>query len=342
MKKSIWLGSILILVSAMILSACGKETSNKSAAVADSSNSTVSTNGSKPFTIKIGNNGGSNQLKLAYDRGWFDEEFAKINGKVEYAEFQSGPQAIESIAAKRLDVTTLVDGGVFTALGGKIDLTLVSYLSSGLKGINYIIVPKGSDIKELADLKGKSIGLSKGTTNHVFFVKAIQSAGIEESEVNIVNLLIPDAQPAFQSGQLDAWVAPDPFTYQEVHKNGASIIASGESLNIASPVFTAFRSDFTKEHPEAVEAYLRVIQRSVDYEKTNYEEAVKEYAALKGQDVELIKSLADNYGAQNELIPNEVVADFQKSADLLVDLRYLKEKYDVSKLIDNSYIQNAK
>ncbi|MNE78647.1 hypothetical protein D3C80_1750710 [compost metagenome] len=85
-----------------------------------------------------------------------------------------------------------------------------------------------------------------------------------------------------------------------------------------------------------------MIQRSVDYEKTNYEEAVKEYAALKGQDVELIKSLADNYGAQNELIPNEVVADFQKSADLLVDLGYLKEKYDVSKLIDNSYIQNAK
>ncbi|MGF7046775.1 sulfonate transport system substrate-binding protein [Paenibacillus sp. DS2015] len=344
MKKSMLLGTTLILIFAILLSACGKDSNNQASVSPGSSNSAVSgeasTVKSEPFTISIGINGGSNQLKLAQNKGWFEEEFAKINGKVEISDFQSGPQAIESIAAKRLDVTTLVDGGVITALAGKVDLKLTSFLSTGLKGINYIIVPKGSDVKELADLKGKQIALAKGTTNHVFFVKALKSVGLKESDVNIVNLLIPDAQPAFESGQLDAWVTADPFAYQEVNKNGATIIGSGESLNIASPVFTAFRADFTKEHPEAIEAYLRVVQKAVDYEKANYDEALKTYAELKKQDVALVKVLADNYGSQNEVIPDDVVTELQASADLLLELGFLKEKIDVSKIVDNSFIQN--
>ncbi|GGD58630.1 ABC transporter substrate-binding protein [Paenibacillus nasutitermitis] len=332
----------LILVFALLLSACGNnnnQTPNSPASVNASTSPVTATAELKPFTISIGNNGGSNQLKLAQSKGWFEEEFAKINGKVEFSDFQSGPQAIESLAAKRLDVTTLVDGGVITAISGKVDLKLTSYLSSGLKGINYVIVPKGSEVKELADLKGKRVGLPKGTTNHVFFVKALKKSGIQESEVNIVNLLIPEAQPAFETGQLDAWVTADPFAYQEVSKNGATIIASGESLNIPAPVFTAFRADFAKEHPEAVEAYLRVVKKAVDYEKANYEEALQTYAELKKQDAELIKVLADNYQAQNEPIPDQIVAEFQASADLLLELGFLKEKVEVSKLVDNTFIE---
>ncbi|MBP1993628.1 NrtA/SsuA/CpmA family ABC transporter substrate-binding protein [Paenibacillus eucommiae] len=341
MKKSALFGFALILVFAMMLSACGKDNnqaSNTPTTSDSSSSAPPSTGEAKPFKISIGINGGSNQLKLAQSKGWFEEEFAKINGKVEWSDFQSGPQAIEALAAKRLDVTTLVDGGVITAISGKVDLKLTSFLSTGLKGVNYVIVPKGSDVKELADLKGKRVGLAKGTTNHVFLVKALKKFDVKESDLNLVNLLITDAQPAFESGQLDAWVTADPFAYQEVTKNGATIIASGESLNIPSPVFVAFRAEFTKEHPEAVEAYLRVMQKAIDYEKANYDEALKAYAELKKQDITLIKVLADNYQAQNEPISDEIVTEFQASANLLLELGFLKEKIDVSKLVDNSFI----
>lgn len=338
---------LMLTVIIVLLAACGQNQPaenpaprNASGADAASTDAGSSDKAPEPFTIRIGNNGGSNQLKLAYYKGWFEEEFAKINGKVEYAEFQSGPQAIEAMAAGRLDVTSLVDGGVITAVTGKVDVKLVSYLSSGLKGVNYVLVPKGSGIKQLSDLKGKRVALPKGTTNHVFFVKALQQAGLKESDVHIVNLLIPDAQPAFESGQLDAWVTADPFAYQEVQVNGASVIASGESLNIPAPVFAVFHAKFAERHPEAVKAYLRVVRRAVEFEKENYEEAIQLYAELKNQDAALVKVLADNYEARIDAIPDPIVEEFQKTADLLLELGFLKEKIDVFPLVDNAYIQD--
>src|SRR5918999_2349340 len=56
-----------------------------------------------------------------------------------------------------------------------------------------------SEIKSFADLKGKKISTTKGTTAHVFLNRALTSNGLKESEVEIVNQRMSEAVTSFIS-----------------------------------------------------------------------------------------------------------------------------------------------
>lgn len=318
---------LLAVITLLLLSACS-----------NSADSAGAKQNSKPYKVQIANMG-SSILELAKHKGWLEEELAKVNATVEWTKFTSGPPVIEALATKRADFGTLGEGAVLTAISGDVDLKLISLQSDGLKGINEIIVPKGSDIKQLADLKGKRIGVGKGTSNHVFLIKALKTAGLKESDVNLINLQVFDAQPAFESGQLDAWVAPDPLAYSEIHKNGAISIVTAEALNISSPTFYFLRGDFAKDHPEAAKILVQVVQQATDYQKANFEESIQISAEISKQDPAILKLLANNLQAQNTAISQEIVTELQASADTLLDLKFLKSKVDVSSVIDSSYLE---
>lgn len=328
MYKKIILTFLITVLMIFLLSACSTTSSKENKAGVEGG----------PFTIQIANMSGSGVLELAKQKGWLEEELAKINGKVEWTQFTSGPPIIEAIFAKRADFGTLGEGAVLTAISSKADVKFLSLQSDGLKGINYLIVPKGSDIKQLSDLKGKQIGVGKGTSLHVFLTKVLKTAGLEQSDVELINLQVLDAQPAFQSGQLDAWVAPDPLVFQEVNVNGASIITSGELLNIKAPTLYFTRGEFAKIHPEAVDIFLQVIQKATDYLKDNTDEATKVLADSSQTPPAIINLLTANAQSQNSPISGEIIKELQSSADTLLELGYLKNKIDLEPFIDSTYI----
>ena len=51
-----------------------------------------------------------------------------------------------------------------------------------------ILVPKDSPIKTVADLKGKKIGLNKGSNVHYLLVRVLEKAGLKYSDVEPVFL----------------------------------------------------------------------------------------------------------------------------------------------------------
>ena len=53
---------------------------------------------------------------------------------------------------------------------------------------DYIIVPKGSSINTLADLRGKKVGVPFGSSAHGFLLNAVKSVGLSPSTVKFVNL----------------------------------------------------------------------------------------------------------------------------------------------------------
>jgi sulfonate transport system substrate-binding protein len=74
-----------------------------------------------------------------------------------------------------------------------------------------ILVQKDSPIRTVADLKGKRVALNKGSNVHYLLVRALESAGLKYSDIQIAYLTPGDARPAFQQGKVDAWVIWDPF-----------------------------------------------------------------------------------------------------------------------------------
>ena len=67
-----------------------------------------------------------------------------------------------------------------------------------------ILVPANSSIQTIADLKGKRIGFTKGSSAHNVVIATLEKAGLTWSDITPVYLTPPDAVPAFANGSIEA------------------------------------------------------------------------------------------------------------------------------------------
>ncbi len=143
--------------------------------------------------------------------------FEKQGLELELIKFTTGLEIFQAMIGGSLDV--LSTGAVvsnFPARGqGKVFL---------LNNIEYataqLWVREEAGIKTLADLKGKQISTSTGTTAHVFLDRALRSANLDPAaDVKIVNQRMTEAVTSFIAGAVQAvalWVPFDTVVKQKL------------------------------------------------------------------------------------------------------------------------------
>lgn len=143
--------------------------------------------------------------------------FEKQGLELELIKFTTGLEIFQAMIGGSLDV--LSTGAVvsnFPARGqGKVFL---------LNNIEYataqLWVRESAGIRTLADLKGKQISTTTGTTAHVFLDRALRSANLDPAkDVKIVNQRMAEAVTSFIAGAVDAvalWVPFDTVVKQKV------------------------------------------------------------------------------------------------------------------------------
>ncbi|UQN09324.1 aliphatic sulfonate ABC transporter substrate-binding protein [Deinococcus sp. QL22] len=178
------------------------------------------------FTIGHQKGGIPNILKA---RGTLDK-YAAQGIDFKWVLFTAGPPLLEAANAGAVDFGSVGNApGVF-ALAGGADLKYVGVTVNRSDTTEALIVPKGSSLQKVSDLKGKRIGVARGSSAHAFLYNVLKSAGMTFKDVTIVPLLPPDARPAFESGSIDAWAVWDPFLTTAVQATGARVLRDHTGL----------------------------------------------------------------------------------------------------------------
>jgi NitT/TauT family transport system substrate-binding protein len=142
------------------------------------------------------------QMWLADHLGAFDK-----NGlEPEFKLFQTGLELFQAMIGGSLDV--LSTGAVisnFPARGqGKMFLANAVEFATAQLWVR-------DDIKTIADLKGKRIATTAGTTAHVFLNTAMKANNLASGDVELLNQRMPDAVTSFISGAVPAVALWVPF-----------------------------------------------------------------------------------------------------------------------------------
>lgn len=178
------------------------------------------------FTIGYQKGGIPNILKA---RGTLDK-YAAQGIDFKWVLFTAGPPLLEAANAGAVDFGSVGNApGVF-ALAGGADLKYVGVSVNRSDATEAVIVPKGSALQQVSDLKGKRIGVARGSSAHAFLYTVLKSAGLTLKDVTVVPLLPPDARPAFESGSIDAWAVWDPFLTTAVQATGARVLRDHRGL----------------------------------------------------------------------------------------------------------------
>ncbi|KXG11541.1 putative aliphatic sulfonates-binding protein [Anoxybacillus sp. P3H1B] len=295
---------------------------------------------SKTKTIRIGIQQSLGPLLLAKEKGWFEKEFAKDGVKVQWIEFQSGPPHFEAMASNNLDFGAVGNSPVISAQAAGIDFKEISKGSNGEKG-DAILVPKDSSIHDLKDLKGKKIAVAKGSSGFNFLYKALEYAGLKASDIEMIQLQPDEAQAAFETKKVDAWAIWEPFISYEVIKKQARVIADGEDLHAYSPGFVIARTKFIEKNPDLTVKFLKVYEQVRRWQNEHFEEAVDLYAKAKKLDKQVVIRALQNNPPLNEPITEDIIQAQQQTADFQYEQKVIKTKIDVSKVVDNRYINKA-
>jgi sulfonate transport system substrate-binding protein len=123
-----------------------------------------------------------------------------------------------------------------------------------------IVVPPGSPIKTLADLRGKRIAATPGTDPNIFLMRALASVGLGQSDITLVPLQHPLGRQALDGQQVDAWAGLDPFMAQAQLQAHDVLLYRNKAL--ISPGTLLVREDFEASHPQAVRAVLGAYARA--------------------------------------------------------------------------------
>jgi len=326
--KKVGLFPVIIIAFILILTGCSQ------------SKSVNGTAEGKNTTVTIGYQQSLSPVLLAKEKGWFEKEFKKKGVNVKWAEFQSGPPQFEAMSSGRIDFAQVGNAPVIVGQAANIPFKEIALSSEGTKG-NAILVQKNSKIKSLKDLKGKKIAVAKGSSGFNLLYVALNKAGIKPNDVQIIQLQPDEAQPAFESGKVDAWSIWEPFVSLQVIKKGARVLADGTTLDLTSPGFTIVRSAFAKEHPELVVDFLKIYQKALTWQKKHPEQAIDFYAKAKGIDKDVVRRVLVNNEMLNKVTTKKIINEQQKTADFLYKQGTIKQKIDTSKVVDNSYIKKA-
>lgn len=193
------------------------------------------------------------QMWLADHLGAFEK-----NGlEPEFKQFQTGLEIFQAMIGGSLDV--LSTGAVisnFPARGqGKMFLAnAVEFATAQLW------VREDQGIKSIADLKGKRIATTAGTTAHVFLNTALKAHGLAATDVELLNQRMPDAVTSFISGAVPAVALWVPFNITVRDKvAGAKKLVDASTYYPQSAIMSgwATTADF---HAKNREVLVRVVK----------------------------------------------------------------------------------
>ena len=132
-------------------------------------------------------------------KGWLDEALAKRGTGVDWVLSLGSNKANGFLAAGAVQFgSTAGSAALFARANGTPIKTVFLYSRPEWTAI---VVPKDSALKNLRDLKGKKIAATRGTDPWFFLLRALQSAGLQPTEVSWSICNIPTAAPRWSAGR---------------------------------------------------------------------------------------------------------------------------------------------
>lgn len=262
-----------------------------------------------------------------------EKRFAPQAIAVKWLEFPFGPPLLEALGAGALDYGYTGDSPPIFAQAAHAALVYADVIPARGYG-QAIIVPSHSPIKGIAGLKGKKVGVAKGSSAHNLLIAALESAHLDWQDITPAYLAPADAAAAFSRGAIDAWSIWDPYLAIAELNAGGRQLPLDRRTTAQNSFFLANRT-FVDKYPAIVRSVNEEIEKAAKWAEAHHDEVAALYAEASGVSLEAQKiSVARAEFAAGPL-DDKVIAEQQAVADRFYRLRLIPEKIKVSDIVWN-------
>jgi NitT/TauT family transport system substrate-binding protein len=292
------------------------------------------------------------QAVIGLNNGEFEKTLGN-NVKMETFRFNSGPSAIESLLAGRIDVTYIGPNPAINGylLSGGEDVRVISGASSG--GASFV-VRNDSGIETVNDLGGKKFATPQlGNTQDVALRKYLMNNGFNTVEnggnVTVLAIANPDILTVFLKGEIDgAWV-PEPWATRLIQEARGKVLLDERDLWPDGKFVTAniiVRTDYLQNNPDIIK---RLLDAHVDETlriNSNISAAAVEFnnqlKKITGQ--QIAPEVLDKAFSNLEITYDPLKSTLYKSANDAYDIGFIekgKERPNLSGIYDTTILNEV-
>ena len=278
-----------------------------------------------PRALRIGHQKGV--LSLLKGRGTLEKRLAPLGVSIKWTEFAAGPVQLEALNVGSIDFGDVGEAPPIFAQAAGAPLAYVA-ATVPRPASEAVLVPKGSAIRTVADLKGRKIALNKGSNVHYFIVKLFEKHGLSYADLNLVYLPPADARAAFEKGSVDAWVIWDPFLAAAEKTIDARLLADATGV-VGNRGYYFSSLDYVAKNPDVLKVLIEELNTVDQWAVKNRDTFATELATIWG----LPKPVADASVARQSFgtvpITKAILAEQQQIADTFLALKLIPKKINL-------------
>lgn len=272
MKKL--LATLMAAAMTFSLAACGSTSSSAapestsseatSSSAATSEEAADSTASAERITMNVAympNYSSLVEVVAADKMGYFDEEGIDVN----LVQFQDGPTIIAAMENGSIDVGYIGSGAHKLCINGQAKIFCFAHVGNG----DRVMALKSHGIETAADLAGKTIGYSAGTSSEAILQKTLASADLTLQDVNAMEMDASGIVSAMISGSLDACALWSPSTLAVQEELGEDVIELADNLSFADSSASVSSwicmSEYADQNYDNLLSFTRALYKAKDY-----------------------------------------------------------------------------
>ena len=304
----------------------------------------------KPTVIRIGTPAGAygkpyttGNIGTGHARGFFEEEFKGENIAIEWNFLKAtGPGINEAFANNSLDFASIGDLPAIAGRAGGLKTRLVA--ASGRGGNTYVVVPDDSPITSVEQIKGKRVGVNKGTYMHAAFLKIIKAAGLTEKDLKVFNMDIPTQQTAIASKDIDVAFMTNAALDLRLRGVGRIIHSTKtDPANFQQVGAILVNEQFAKKYPDITRRLVKAYVKGAIEATKNKDVSLKLWTKSGAP----LSSLKEDFEGRDFLFVSSPKLDehflsyYRDSIEWYKQVGLIRSTFDLEKWVDRSFIDAA-
>lgn len=211
---------------------------------------------------------------IGVEKGFFAE-----NGlDVKTVMYQSGVEMINGLLSGAQDVNAMGSIPFLSGVSNGFPLVLIGHLHGDATRAYYadnngIVASAKSGIADVAGLKGRTIGLPRGTGAEGYLLGLLSKAGLATGDVTLVNIGPSELSTALQNGDVDAISVWEPWVSTAVTKVlGSRLVIAGGCQTCYDPGTLLTTRPIAAAKPEALKRFMVAFAQSAQWGRQHLDE----------------------------------------------------------------------
>ena len=272
-------GAAVAAFAGLGLAACSgnAQTSSSSAAGSDSASAASTSESYDPVTLKIAympTLASASAIFIGIDQGYFKE----VGITVEPQQFQKGPAEITAMQSGDIDISEIGHGATSLAIKGQAKVIALD----GLSKADAVVANKAKGISKPEDLKGKTVGVSSGTSSQIILTYVLKKAGLTVNDIKTVEMDVAGMTTAIVAGQIDAAATWSPNTITIKKQLGDNYVELGTNKDfvdqVSFPSSFVVTPDYAEKNQGVLERFGKALLKAQEYRAKNIDEVAKAVA----------------------------------------------------------------